>query len=154
MLAMERARSAAYPCGLMAAHFPSACLALGILGLTLAAACGTGPEPKGHVHRFSSTVTVTDDALLPHATVVIPAFSTVVWRNRATKEMAIELEAAACPSCDTVYGFTAGSNGARSATIAPGAIATLCFHAPGTFPFVARTNGKELRGAIEVGSAP
>lgn len=138
----------------MAAHLPSACRAFGLLGLAVAAACGAGPEPKGHVHRFSTTVTVTDDALLPHATVTIPAFSTVVWRNRSAHEMSIELDAATCPSCDTVYGFTAGPSGARAATIAPGAIATLCFHAPGTFPFVARTNGKDLRGAIEVGSAP
>ena len=120
--------------------------------LSLAASCSGTPAPAVHEHTITTCVTVTDDALLPAPAVTIPAMSTVVWRNRSANELSIELDSASCPNCDTVFGFVPGEGGARSAKLAPGAVATLCFHALGTFPFVARTGGKEHRGSIEVGS--
>lgn len=139
----------------MTAHAETGRRLLAAACAALLAACGSAPEPEPtHTHRITTTVTVTDEALLPAAAVTIPAFSTVVWRNRTAQDLSIELEAAACPSCETVYGFVAGPNGARAATIGAGAVATLCFHSPGSFPFVARFGSREHRGTVEVGGAP
>ena len=120
----------------------------------LTAACGTAPEPAGHVHCFTTTITVTADALLPASTVSIPAMSTVVWRNKSPQDLTIEFQSMSCPGCDTVFAFAAGPNGARAATIAPGAVATMCFHEAGSYPFVVHAGGRDRTGAIEVGGAP
>lgn len=117
-----------------------------------AAACADTPPPANHSHTITTTVTVTNDGLLPGAAVTIPAMSTVVWRNRSTSDLVIELETVACPQCDTVFGFTPNADHAHSTTIHPGAIATLCFHSPGSFPFVARLGGTQHRGTVEVGA--
>lgn len=151
---MEPPDPGSYPCTRMVVPPPARRPIAALLTTALLASCGAAPEPIGHVHRFTTMVTVTDQALLPAASVSIPAFSTVVFRNRSAHTMSIEIESAACPSCDTVLGFAAGANGARSTDIAPGAVATLCFHAPGTFPFLAHVGGTEHRGKIEVGGAP
>jgi hypothetical protein len=50
-----------------------------------------------------------------------------------------------------VLGFEPTKDGARSAAIGPGGLATLCFHDAGTYAFVAVQNGVEQRGSIEVG---
>lgn len=126
--------------------FVFAVLAAGLLS------CGTA-APGGHVHRHTATVTVTENGLLPGPTVSIPTFATVVWRNRGTHDLTIEVDAATCPDCDTVLGFAAGDHGARSTTVSPGAVVTLCFHEAGTFPYTARLGGVELRGSIDVGGA-
>ena len=121
------------------------------------AACGSSPEAAidaPHNHQHTTMVTVTDDAVLPSPAVKIPILSTVVWRNRGNAPMRIEVAAASCGGCDTVLGFTPVTKGARSADVAPGAIATLCFHQAGVFPFVAHVGSTELRGTIEVAAAP
>ncbi len=151
---MEPPDRGAYPCALMIAPSLARGRLAGFLTATLLAACGAAPEPAGHVHRVTTTVTVTDDGLLPAATVTIPVFSTVVWRNRGTHPLAVKVEATACPSCDTVFGFVTGEDGARSVSLEPGAVATLCFHGQGSFPFVARVGDHEHRGVIEVGGMP
>jgi hypothetical protein len=54
-----------------------------------------------------------------------------------------------------VLGFAPGPNGARSLPIAPGGIATLCFHDAGTFPFTARLGGVTVHtGSITVQEEP
>ena len=126
------------------------------LGLAFAlTACGGAPPPADapHSHLHTTMVTVTDQALLPSPTVRIPILSTVVCRNRSTAPLRVEVTSASCGGCDTVMGFTPGTTGARTADVAPGAIATLCFHQLGSFPFVAHTGSGELRGTIEVGDA-
>lgn len=125
-------------------------LVLLALGTT---ACSTPPPPVGHVHRHSATVIVTEAELLPSPAITIPAFATVVWRNRSAQPMTVEVAAAACPECDTVLAFTAGERGARSTRIAPGAVATLCFHEPGMFAFTAQLGDVTHRGTVEVGPA-
>lgn len=120
------------------------------------AACTSAPATPvdaPHTHQHTTMVTVTDQALLPSPTVKIPILSTVVWRNRSQAPLRVEVETASCGGCDTVMGFTPGTKGARTAEVAPGAIATLCFHQLGSFPFVAHTGANELRGCIEVGEA-
>jgi hypothetical protein len=118
------------------------------------ACCTTRPEPAvgagDHVHRITTTVTVTDTAVLPTADVDIPVFSTVVWRNRGTGPMHVAIEAAACGRCETVLGFEPSATGARSLAIAPGSVATICFHERGNFPFVVSGAG-DRRGTIRVG---
>jgi hypothetical protein len=109
-------------------------------------------EPAPHVvHRHTTAVTVTDYGLLPEPVVLIPPFATVVWRNRGSAPLVLQVEGSACPGCDTVLGFSAASAGARSAAVAPGEVATLCFHDPGAFAFVARLGAIEHHGVIRVG---
>jgi hypothetical protein len=119
----------------------------------VAAGCGSAP-PDGsaeHRHRTTTTLTVTDDAILPSARVVIPTFSSVVWRNRASVPLEVTIDATTCGRCDTVLGFTPSPNGARCTAIAPGSVASICFHADGTFPFKTRLGGSERTGEIVVG---
>lgn len=106
-----------------------------------------------HAHRITTTVTVTDTEVLPTASVDIPVLSTVVWRNRGTRPLQIDIEATSCGSCETVMGFEATTNGARSLAIAPGSVATICFHTVGEFPFVAQGGERRHTGVIRVGAA-
>jgi hypothetical protein len=112
----------------------------------------TAPGTSDHVHRITTTVTVTDAAVLPTADVDIPVFSTVVWRNRGSSPMHVDIAAAACGRCETVLGFEPTAAGARSLPIAPGSVATICFHERGDFPFVV-SGAREHRGTIRVGEA-
>lgn len=128
-----------------------------LLGLGLAA-CASGPEPTdveiGHNHRITTLVTVTGDALLPGADVRIPAMSTVVWRNVAAVPLTIDVDSTTCASCETVLGFRSKERGAGCRAVAPGGVASLCFHEAGSFPFVVHLEDRELRGTIVVGAAP
>ncbi|MBL8756237.1 MAG: hypothetical protein JNK15_23280 [Planctomycetes bacterium] len=99
---------------------------------------------------MTTTVTVTEAGVMPLADVRIPAFSTVVWRNAASVPLRIAIDAAACPDCETVLGFAGSAAGAHAAAVAPGQVATLCFHDAGTFPFVLQLGGREHRGTIVV----
>ena len=112
-------------------------------------ACKSEPAPDP-THRYTTMLTVTDDGLLPEPTVTVPVFSTVVWRNRGSKPMAIEVEGAPYNECDTVLGFAAAGNGSRAAAIQPGEVATLCFHEAGTFPFKVRVDATERQGFVLV----
>lgn len=123
------------------------------LPFLLLAACASETPIQDHAHRITTTVTITDSELLPTPTVPIPAFSTVVWRNRSTQPAQIAVTAATCGSCETVMGFAPSEAGARSVAVAPGAVATLCFHQQGHFAFVAKTGASELQGTIVVGAA-
>jgi hypothetical protein len=122
----------------------------------LLAACTTRPEPAtgtaDHVHRVTTTITLTDTAVLPSPTVDIPNLSTVVWRNRGTAPVQVEIAATTCGGCETVLGFAPAANGARSVAIAPGCVASICFHVQGSFPFVARSGDRDQRGTIRVGA--
>lgn len=115
---------------------------------------GPPPTPAGHLHTHTATVTVTDTALLPDPAVSIPTFATIVWRNQATAPLVIEVTAATCHQCDTVMGFANVATGARSVTVAPGGIATLCFHDAGTFGYEARVGAATHDGVIQVGAKP
>lgn len=119
------------------------------------ASCATAPEqPQAdHSHRITTTVTVTDAALLPAATVAIPAFSSVVWRNRGSQPLEVAIDGTSCGTCETILGFAPAEHGVRSVAIAPGAVASICFHEVGKFPFVTRLGGAERRGEIVVGGA-
>ena len=121
------------------------------LPFLLLAACASEAPIQDHSHRITTTVTITDRALLPAATVPIPLCSTVVWRDRSTQPAHIAVTAATCGSCETVMGFTPSDDGARSIAVAPGSVATLCFHQKGSFVFKAKTDATELQGTIVVG---
>lgn len=136
----------------MSKHSP---LPLFLVGAAMAASCAVRPDTAAdHSHRVTTTVTVTDAAILPAATLAIPAFSTVVWRNRGSRPLEIAIEATSCGVCDTVLGFHQAEHGVRSVAIAPGSVASICFHDVGNFPFIARSGGDERHGAIVVGGAP
>ncbi len=75
-----------------------------------------------------------------------------MWRNGGGGPLQVDIDAAACGECETVLGFHPGEHGARSVAIAPGSVATICFHDQGVFPFVARLGGNGLRGTIRVGA--
>lgn len=128
------------------------------LALFLLGGCASAPTesaaPAPHVHRITTTVSVTDDALLPRADVRIPNASTIVWRNRGNTPLHVDIDIVTCGGCETVMGFHGDPTGAHSTDIAPGAIATICFHQLGTFPFRARIGGHEHRGTITVTEAP
>jgi hypothetical protein len=119
----------------------------------IGAGCAT-PAHEPHEHTITTTITVTDDAVLPQAVVPIPVVSSLVWRNRGTAPLEVSIRMTTCGGCETVMGFRAVADGARAMEIAPGAIATICFHERGAFPFVARIGGAEYRGEIRVGDAP
>ena len=121
--------------------------------LLLLAACASEPPIQDHTHRITTTVTITDTQLLPMPTVPIPVFSTVVWRNRSSQPVQIAVLAATCGKCETVMGFAPAEDGARSVAVAPGAVATLCFHQQGNFVFAAKSDANELQGTIVVGAA-
>lgn len=129
---------------------------LRLLALLLFSASCSSPPPAvaDHRHRTTTTLTITAAAVLPMATVTIPAWSSVVWRNRGDQPLEVSIRAAACPACETVMGFAAAADGARSIAIAPGAVASICFHDVGTFPFVATLGGVTHRGEIRVAEAP
>jgi hypothetical protein len=117
------------------------------------AACAAAPPPVAiaHQHRVATTVTVTDDAILPAARVVIPRMSSLVWRNAGSAPLEVSIAAATCGGCDTVFGFRPVAEGSRCTAIAPGAVAAICFHEDGTFPFTARSGGRERTGEVVVG---
>ena len=126
---------------------------LASFGLILAAGCASAPDettPRAHVHRVTTTVSVTDDALLPRADVHIPNASTIVWRNRGTAPLHVDIDIVTCGGCETVMGFHGDPTGAHSTEVAPGAIATICFHKLGTFAYRARIGDHEHRGTITV----
>lgn len=124
--------------------------------LALAAACSSGaPVAAGlHQHATAVTVIVTEGGLLPAATVRIPEFATVVWRNDTKAPMQVDVEAASCGWCETVFGFTDVAGSARAVAVPAGGVATLCFHAPGTHAFLVDLGSVRLRGVVEVGGAP
>src|SRR5688572_5061485 len=88
----------------------------------LLTACTTRPDAApgtaDHVHRITTTITLTDTAVLPSPTIHIPNLSTVVWRNRGTAPVQIEIAATTCGGCETVLGFAPAGNAARSIAIA------------------------------------
>lgn len=131
---------------------------LGLLIGLLLGGCASTPTapaaPAPHVHRITTTVSVTDDALLPHADVRIPNASTIVWRNRGSAPLHVDIDIVTCGGCETVMGFHGDPTGAHSTDVAPGAIATICFHQLGTFAFRARIGDHEHRGTITVAEAP
>lgn len=131
-------------------------LPLFLVALAVGASCASAPdEPAAvHSHRTTTTVTVTDAGLLPQPTVAIPVFSTVVWRNGGSQPLVVAIEAASCGDCETVLGFRAADHGARSVAIAPGSVASLCFHDAGRFAFTATVGATAHRGTIVVGGAP
>ncbi len=47
-------------------------------------------------------------------------------------------------------GFAPDPDGARSVALAPGSVASICFHDEGSFPFVAKLGVGEQRGTITV----
>lgn len=130
-------------------------LPLFLVALALVASCAANPGSVDgdHTHRVTTTVTVTDQAILPTANVEIPAFSSVVWRNRGSAPLEVAIEATSCGTCETVLGFAPAAHGVRSVAIAPGSVATICFHEVGRFPFVTRIGSDERRGEIVVGGA-
>ncbi|HEX5054475.1 MAG TPA: hypothetical protein VFZ65_22035 [Planctomycetota bacterium] len=116
-----------------------------------ATACQGAPTPPEPVHQQTVMLTVTDTELRPEPLVVIPTFATVVWRNAGSQPMSIDVGGATCNDCDTVLGFEPAARGARAPAIAPGDVATLCFHEAGSFAFVARVGSTEHRGVVQVG---
>lgn len=127
--------------------------ALSLLALGAAGACKSAADPADHDHnhRYTTMVTIADDRLLPAAEVAIPAFATVLWRNNTASPVEVAVEKALCNACDTVLGFAAVDGGVQSAPIAPGAVATLCFHEPGEFAFTVAGAGAPRRGTVHVG---
>ncbi|MCA8949763.1 MAG: hypothetical protein KDE27_09690 [Planctomycetes bacterium] len=126
--------------------------------LLLFAGCAGAPDAEAmhdaaRAHRYTATVTVTADALLPTADIAIPAFSTVLFRNGTEQTITVDVHAAACNDCDTVLGFEPSVDGVRSAPIAPGAVATLCFHEGGEFRYVANGIEPALAGIVRVGGS-
>lgn len=103
-----------------------------------------------HVHRITTTVSISDAAVLPHVDEIIPVLSTVVWRNQGQAPLRIDVQAVSCGKCETVLGFRTAAHGAQSVAIAPGAVATLCFHELGVFPYTAQIGGVTHRGTISV----
>lgn len=129
-------------------------LPLFLVALALVASCAaTADHSADHTHRITTTVTVTDAAILPTAEVEIPVFSSVVWRNRGSAPLEVAIEATSCGTCETVLGFAPADHGVRSVAIAPGSVATICFHELGRFAFVTKIGGNERRGEIVVGGA-
>lgn len=127
------------------------------LALAFWSACAEAPpplDPPIHQHRVTTTVSIGDGGVAPRADVRIPVLSTIVWRNLGAAPATIEIELATCGRCETVLGFAPGPNGARSLPIAPGGIATLCFHDTGTFPFTARLGDTVHTGSITVQEEP
>lgn len=121
----------------------------------LLSACAAAPTAP-HAHFHSATVTTQGDRLLPGPDVTIPTFGTVVWQNaNADAGGPIEVEVARAfePSepCSTTLNFVAVGDAARSLSVPPQGIAALCFHHAGTFDYVVRTGGQELRGTVRVG---
>jgi hypothetical protein len=131
-------------------------LPLFLVAMALIASCATAPDQPlaDHVHRITTTVTVTDSAILPAPTVAIPAFSSVVWRNRGSQPLEVSIAATVCGQCETVLGFQNAERGVHSVAIAPGSVASLCFHKAGKFPFVAKVGATEQHGEIVVGGGP
>ena len=113
-----------------------------------------GPQPTGlsHRHRITTTLTVTADSVLPASEIRIPVMSTLVWRNRTDLPLQIDIASAACNQCDTVLGFTKVGTGARAIALAPGGIATLCFHDAGVFAYTTQSGDRVLEGTIAVGA--
>lgn len=128
-----------------------------LLSLASWSACVDAPptlEPPTHQHRVTTTVSIGDQGVAPRAEVRIPVLSTIVWRNLGAAPALVEIELATCGRCETVLGFAPGPNGARSLPIAPGGIATICFHDAGTFPFTARLGDTVHTGSITVQEEP
>ncbi|HEX6813603.1 MAG TPA: hypothetical protein VF384_18435 [Planctomycetota bacterium] len=112
--------------------------------------CAAAPRAE----RFeSATVTATAGELLPGDAVRVRRFGTVVFRNaRADAPMDVTVLRPLWPSqpCSTMLGFTADGETSVARGIAAPAFASLCFHDAGSFPFVVRVAGRELRGTVEV----
>jgi len=113
-------------------------------------------QPSTHVLAAAETVTVTDGALLPSNELHLPQYGSVVFRNGRGSgdiEVALDRELGASQRCATTLHFEAVGHGAVARALPPHGIATICFHEPGTFPFVVRSAGGELRGTVVVGGA-
>lgn len=120
------------------------------------AGCATAPaaEPLAHEHRQATTVVVTLGALLPDPVARIPEMATVVWHNRTGVPLSLRVHGAPCPPCDTVLGFRQEGDGASCAAVAPGSVATLCFHEVGSFAYEAKAGAAIHRGTVVVEGAP
>jgi hypothetical protein len=128
------------------------------IALLLLSSCTAAPASPSlalsHRHRITTTLTVTEAAVLPSNDARIPVMSTLVWRNHTGQPLQIDIAAAACNDCDTVLGFTAAAAGARAIALAPGGVATLCFHDPGSFAYVTRTGSLVHDGTVHVEARP
>jgi len=98
-------------------------------------------------------VVLTDRQLLPADGLRIPRYSTLVCRNRTSAPVDIHIGSVACGTCETVFGFEPDGDGAQAMQIAPGAIATLCFHDIGSFPISVHTGSGDQRNTIVVEEA-
>ncbi|MEZ6038402.1 MAG: hypothetical protein R3F29_13040 [Planctomycetota bacterium] len=127
-------------------------LALTALAAAVAACSSAPPQPPApnRPHLHTATVSITGEALLPAAKVSVPAMSTVVFRNRTAQPFAVDIDQVVCQRCDTVLGFEPAGGGARCDTGAAHGVATLCFHDPGTFPFVVTVGDRTFDGIVEV----
>ena len=83
----------------------------------------------------------------------IPAGSTIFLRNvDPTRFCVVRLEGDLTSSreCATVTGFSFGARDASSHPIAPGGLASICFHDPGRYPLEVSGGAGPLVGVIEV----
>lgn len=119
--------------------------ALRSAALVFLAACAAPPPTEADPHHRTTMVALTDRGFLPAGEIRVPAMATVVFQNRTQNAVAITVLGAACPACDTVLGFSAALEGARTEALPPGSIASLCFHEPGHYPFRATTAGGSVR---------
>lgn len=123
-----------------------------LAAFTFAACAGRPAAP--HVHVHATVVTVSDAGLQPAATVSIPTYATVVWRNGGNAPLQVDIDAAICGDCETVVGFRPRPPGSQAPAIPAGGVATMCFHDAGTFAFTATLADRTHRGTITVGGAP
>jgi hypothetical protein len=82
-----------------------------------------------------------------------PAGTTIFLRNPdPTRFCVVRIEGDLSTSreCATVTGFTFGEAAAVSDPIAPGGVASLCFHEPGRYPFEVSGGAGPLAGVFEV----
>ena len=82
------------------------------------------------------------------------SFATVVFRNgldQGDLEITLERQIGACQGCSTLLRFRQEGAVAVARSLPPQSVATICFHEPGVFAFVARSSAGEQRGRVLVG---
>lgn len=124
-----------------------------VVAPAVAAGCASAP-PAAHEHLVAETVTVTARGLEPGSDVHIPSFATVVFRNgldQGDLEITLERQIGACQGCSTLLRFRQEGAVAVARSLPPQSVATICFHEPGVFAFVARSSAGEQRGRVLVG---
>lgn len=116
--------------------------------------CACAGVPAAHPDRSeSATITIEDGRLRPSPVVHVRPSGTVVFRPaRGTGPIEVTVSRPLAPSlaCATMLGFAAEGNVSVARGVAPPSFVSLCFHEQGTFPFVVRTEGKELHGTVRV----